>query len=442
MTAASVDEVLARCAATPTWTPGMCGQFCAAMYGYPASGYVSAYAQWVAVPTALKHARSSDAPPGALYFWSGGPGGHGHVAVAVGDGSCWSIDIAGAGRVARVPYSQITQQWGLPYLGWASPYFLGQEWSPVMIYGIDVAAYQSDHFPLTLPGDGHKVDFAFIKATEGTSYVNPRMAAQADWARQHGLVVGFYHFLHPGNVAAQADYFVQHAASVDGDLLACDWEPTSSGLASNADKDNWIKTVKDLRPTHKCLLYCDVSRWTGVDRTSYAGDGLWIAAPGSTPGSPPIKATAVIHQYSSSGDIDHDAAQFASRDAMRTWAEEGTDMALSADDKAWLLANIPKAVLNTDNILDAPADSADYATNKFWTLASYVQDTGQRVRKASGLLSEIDSQAKSNGGNLTALLQKADEILALLDDLDLSQLPDEIAAKLNGLKFILQEGSA
>lgn len=440
---ASVAQALANCASTRTWTQGMCGQFCARMYGYGASGYASALAQWQQLPAAVKHPGSANAPAGALYFWGGGSHGYGHVAVAVGDGSCWSIDIQGAGTVARVPYSQISQQWGLPYLGWASPYFQGQEWSPAMIYGLDVAAYQSDHFPLTLPGDGKKVDFVFIKATEGTGYVNPRMAAQAAWARANGLVVGFYHFMHPGNVAEQARFFVSKAVSQPGDLLACDWEPTTSGLASNADKDSWIKAVKGLRPDHKCLLYCDVSRWTGTDRTGYFGDGLWIAAPGSAPGHPPVRTAAVVHQYSESGNIDHDAAQFATRDAMRAWAQEGiNDMALSAEDKSWLLANIPKAVLTADGILTSPADSADHARNPYWTLASHVQDISGRVRKVGPVAEAIAAQSKANGISLTSLLTKADEVLQILDDLDLSQLPDEVAAKLNGLRFVLQEGPA
>jgi hypothetical protein len=123
------------------------------------------------------------------------------------------------------------------------------------------------------------------------------MAAQAAHARAAGCLVGFYQFLHPGSAASQANYFVTKAASQPGDILACDWEPTSSGLASNVEKDGFIKAVKQLRPGHRSILYCDVSRWTGVDKTSYCGDGLWIADPNHPAGQPGIKAAWLFHQY-------------------------------------------------------------------------------------------------------------------------------------------------
>ncbi|MFK0297339.1 GH25 family lysozyme, partial [Streptomyces sp. NPDC090442] len=57
------------------------------------------------------------------------------------------------------------------------------------VRGIDVSSYQ----PSTYNTNGR--DFVFVKATEGTSYINPRQSAQAAQARRNGLVVGFYHFL-------------------------------------------------------------------------------------------------------------------------------------------------------------------------------------------------------------------------------------------------------
>lgn len=74
-----------------------------------------------------------------------------------------------------------------------------------MLRGIDVSAYQSS----TYSTEG--LSFVFIKATEGRSYTNPKLSAQTKDARDAGLVVGFYHFLWPGNLTAQAEYFVKHA---------------------------------------------------------------------------------------------------------------------------------------------------------------------------------------------------------------------------------------
>ncbi|MYT69543.1 MULTISPECIES: glycoside hydrolase family 25 protein [unclassified Streptomyces] len=181
-----------------------------------------------------------------------------------------------------------------------------------MLHGIDVSSYQS-----TFDTDGQS--FVFIKATEGRSYVNPRLTHQTKLARDGECVVGFYHFLWPGNIAAQAAYFVSKAPEKAGDLLAVDWETTGDGTrASNADKDHFIREVKRLRPNNKVLLYCNRDYWLNHDTTSYAGDGLWIADY-VTAGKPRIQAKWTIHQYTSTPH-DKNVARFTSESTLRDWA--------------------------------------------------------------------------------------------------------------------------
>ncbi|MFI5657613.1 glycoside hydrolase family 25 protein [Streptomyces sp. NPDC051684] len=181
-----------------------------------------------------------------------------------------------------------------------------------MIRGIDVSSHQS-----TFDTDG--LSFVFVKATEGRSYVNPRLAAQTKRARDAHCVVGFYHFLWPGNITAQAEYFVSKSPEKVGDLLAVDWETTGEGThASNAEKDKFIREVKRLRPNHRVLLYANRNFWLNIDTTSYAGDGLWIADYVSA-GKPRIKADWAIHQYTDS-PLDKNVADFESKDALYEWA--------------------------------------------------------------------------------------------------------------------------
>jgi len=183
-----------------------------------------------------------------------------------------------------------------------------------MLRGIDVSAYQSSSY------DTHGLSFAFIKATEGRSYINPKLAAQTRRAREAGLVVGFYHFLWPGHLTAQAEYFVRHAPEKAGDILAVDWETTSEGThASNAEKDLFIRKVKELRPNNPVVLYVNRHYWLNVDTTSYAGDGLWIADY-VTAGKPRIKAKWRFHQYTDN-PLDKNVADFTSKAALREWAE-------------------------------------------------------------------------------------------------------------------------
>ncbi|MEU6555872.1 glycoside hydrolase family 25 protein [Streptomyces sp. NPDC046915] len=185
-----------------------------------------------------------------------------------------------------------------------------------MLHGIDVSAYQSSSY------DTSGLSFVFIKATEGRSYVNPRLSAQTKHARDAGLVVGFYHFLWPGDLTAQAEYFLSHAPEKAGDILAVDWETTSSGThASNADKDRFIRKLKQLRPHNRVVLYANRNYWLNVDITSYTGDGLWIADY-VTAGKPRIKAKWRFHQYSSE-PRDKDVAGFASKAALVEWAKNG-----------------------------------------------------------------------------------------------------------------------
>ncbi|MER8017173.1 GH25 family lysozyme [Streptomyces griseoluteus] len=182
-----------------------------------------------------------------------------------------------------------------------------------MLHGIDVSAYQSSSYET----DG--LSFAFIKATEGRSYVNSRLAAQTKRARDAGLVTGFYHFLWPGNLTDQAEYFLSHAPDRPGDILAVDWEVTGDGThASNAEKDSFIRKLRGLRPDNRVVLYTNRDYWLNIDTTSYAGDGLWIADYVSA-GKPRIKADWKFHQYTSEPH-DKNVADFSSKAALKEWA--------------------------------------------------------------------------------------------------------------------------
>lgn len=185
------------------------------------------------------------------------------------------------------------------------------------IEGIDVSAYQPERPDL----DGQ--DFVIVKATEGRSYVNPRQEEQAATARAGGRVVGFYHFLWPGNIKEQARFFVEKCASELGDLLVCDWETTSDGTrASCSEKDAFLAEVQRLRPDrHRVLLYCNLDFWWHHDTTSGCADGLWIADPSAAAGHPRQQHPWTIHQYAVSGGYDRNVARFGSRAEMRAWAD-------------------------------------------------------------------------------------------------------------------------
>lgn len=92
------------------------------------------------------------------------------------------------------------------------------------VRGVDVSRYQGDIDWPRLAGQG--IDFAFIKATEGSSYVDPRFAENLDAAGAAGLRVGAYHFFSfesPG--ASQADHVIATVPARSGMLpIAIDVE--------------------------------------------------------------------------------------------------------------------------------------------------------------------------------------------------------------------------
>lgn len=272
------------------------------------------------------------------------------------------------------------------------------------VKGIDVASYQ----PTSYDTDG--ITFVFIKATEGTSYVNPKQAGQTAHAREHNLVCGFYHFLHPGNIAAQARYFVDRCASLPGDILACDWESSSAGAASGAEKDTFIKAVKELRPDHRVVLYCNTTFWKQRDTTSYAGDGLWIADPSAPTGKPRIQAPWLFHQYSISGGMDRNLANFTSQAALRAWAagtgststEQEDDMQLN--DKVTLNGWVPKQWPKDEGL-------ADGTISVQTALGSGYGYARQAAQNSAAVLAQLGAQqatierlvtALGDGGGLTA----------------------------------------
>jgi hypothetical protein len=275
------------------------------------------------------------------------------------------------------------------------------------IKGQDWAGYQ----PAKPSTSG--LSFTFIKATEGTSYINPNMASQASTARAAGLVVGFYAFVHTGNIQAQAEYFVEKCASVDGDILACDWEtdPSTGKHPTCAEKDAFIKAVKKLRPTHRTVLYCNVSYWKTIDTTSYCGDGLWIADPSHAAGKPAIDHPWTFHQYGISG-ADVDVANFATKAALKTWATGTTPPAPPTPPEPNVESNTEMLEDLTGNLLhigslsekDAKGDPVEHGAGYYLAHTHY--DALQ-----------VHDQAARIEDSLTALTAKTDTLTKALADL-------------------------
>lgn len=91
-------------------------------------------------------------------------------------------------------------------------------------------------------------------------------------------------------------------------------------------------------------------------------------------------------------------------------------------------------IFTTDGILSSPPDAPDHATNPYWSFASHVQGLTTTVRATAKDVDEVLAQVRANGETLS-------EVKAVLASLDLSGVPAAVAAKLDGLRFRLEEGA-
>lgn len=98
----------------PRFDTGLCLQRVRLCYGVAAK-YPDAATAW---KYAVHKHTNSLSMRGALVFWTGGSKDFGHIAIATGDGYCWSTDAKRPGYFDRVPIDSIAEKWDMTYVGW------------------------------------------------------------------------------------------------------------------------------------------------------------------------------------------------------------------------------------------------------------------------------------------------------------------------------------
>ncbi len=134
---------------------------------------------------------------------------------------------------------------------------------------------------------------------------------------------------------------------------------------------------------------------------------------------------------------DPGALDFARLLAM---AKGEDDVALDAADKTWI-TNTLKSLLFDETIgKDAVNAPVENESNPTWQAASYLRNTYNDIQAIKVDLAAVLAQARANGAALTSLAAAlasldTDEIAALV-----AALPDQVAAKLANLEFVLKQG--
>ena len=193
------------------------------------------------------------------------------------------------------------------------------------IQGMDVSAHQGNVDWGAAASNGAR--FAYLKATEGTTYTNPYFWSQSGGAFEAGVIRGAYHFALPNTSggAAQANWFVDHGGDWTPDgmtlppALDIEYNPygaTCYGLSQSA-MVNWIGEFSDTvhdRTGRYPAIYTTTAWWTSCTGNN-AGFGetnpLWVARYASSVGALPAGwSFQTIWQYADSGALPGDQDYF------------------------------------------------------------------------------------------------------------------------------------
>ena len=173
------------------------------------------------------------------------------------------------------------------------------------VHGIDVSHYQGTVDWQQVKAAGNQ--FAFAKATEGVTLLDPELATNWAGMKAAGLLRGAYHFFEPGDDAGQqATFFLGTVQFERGDLPpVLDVE-----TAPAAGEDLWrgvqtwleqVETATGMRP----ILYLNKSfaNENGAP-ASLAAYPLWLAQyEVELPTLPTGWTTWLLWQYSQSGTV-------------------------------------------------------------------------------------------------------------------------------------------
>jgi GH25 family lysozyme M1 (1,4-beta-N-acetylmuramidase) len=204
--------------------------------------------------------------------------------------------------------------------------------------GVDVSSYQGNASWSTLWSSG--VGWAYVKATEGTSYRNPYFAQQYGGSYDTGMVRGAYHFATPdtSSGSAQADYFVDHGGGWSGDgrtlpgALDIEWNPYGDSCYGKS-KSGMVSWIRDFVNRYKArtgraaVIYTATSWWntcTGDSAAFGSTNPLWVARYASSVGALPAGwSSYTMWQYTSSGPTvgDHDRFN-GPKDELRDFAAD------------------------------------------------------------------------------------------------------------------------
>lgn len=151
------------------------------------------------------------------------------------------------------------------------------------INGIDVSVHQGNldwKILKEAAADDVKLDFAFIKATEGRTKVDRYFKNNWQEAKKHGIIRGAYHFFLPNKSGTeQAELFLKTVELQEGDLApVCDIEITGGADQEmlNNNLKEWLDAVEE-STGKKPILYSSKKFYEKYLEAEFSNYPLWIA---------------------------------------------------------------------------------------------------------------------------------------------------------------------
>jgi GH25 family lysozyme M1 (1,4-beta-N-acetylmuramidase) len=200
--------------------------------------------------------------------------------------------------------------------------------------GLDVSHYQNQVDWNSVAANGAK--FAYVKATEGTTYLDPQFAANYTGSANVGLKRSAYHFGLPDQASGvdQATFFVAHGGGWSNDgktlppALDIEYNPYSTadwaGWCYNRTPAQIRAWINDFITTvhahaHRWpVIYTTRGWWshcTGSNTTIPVNSPLWIepvaSDAGGPPGMPAGWSAYTFYQWAHSGTFPGDQDVFA-----------------------------------------------------------------------------------------------------------------------------------
>ena len=207
------------------------------------------------------------------------------------------------------------------------------------VHGVDVSRYQGRIDWASVRAAGN--EFAFIKATEGGDYIDPRFSENWDGARRAGVMRGAYHFVYwcrPGE--QQAEWFRQNVPN-DPDalppVLDVEWNPDSRTCKQKIAKPaalQMIRTILHAMEAHtgkRPIIYTDINFHRDILEGELLEYPHWVRSTAAEPEHRYDNRRWTMWQYTTTGrvpgitgDVDRNAF-YGSKDDWAQFAQVGCD---------------------------------------------------------------------------------------------------------------------